>query len=274
MPHAHEPADLVEVSLPGGRLAAAQLQLLADLAHEHAGGTLVLTTDGLGLRGNRAELTAQLTGHGFDLPGQHRRRLLASPLSGRRGGHVDVREILAEVHRRLPAPAPDRDLVVGIDDGSGDIAALGPEVGAAALPDRRWALLLDGTDTGVRLSPGDVVETLVAAAQRPHRAGVAATLAALGLEPSAPPAPRPPAPARPVGWFDQPDGAVTLGGGLPGAVLPARMAEFLAAVDRPLVVTPWSVVLLCDLDEWAAEQVVRVLAPMGLIFDADSPELN
>ncbi|MHC3368367.1 hypothetical protein ACYAFX_14205 [Rhodococcus aetherivorans] len=41
------------------------------------------------------------------------------------------------------------------------------------------------------------------------------------------------APARPVGWLDQPDGAVTLGGGLPGAVLPARMAEFLAAVDRP-----------------------------------------
>jgi len=29
---------------------------------------------------------------------------------------------------------------------------------------------------------------------------------------------------------------------------------------------PWSVVLLCDLDEWAAEQVVRVLAPMAYGF--------
>jgi precorrin-3B synthase len=29
-----------------------------------------------------------------------------------------------------------------------------------------------------------------------------------------------------------------------------------------------------DLDESAAEQVVRVLAPMGLIFDADSPWLR
>ncbi|AXY52378.1 precorrin-3B synthase [Rhodococcus ruber] len=274
MAPADEPVDLVEVSLPGGRLAAAQLQILAELAHDHAGGALVLTADGLGLRGNRAELTAQLSGHGFDLPGPHRRRLLASPLSGRIGGHVDVRDILAEVHRRLTALAPGRDLVVGIDDGSGDIAALAPEVGAAALPDRRWALLLDGTDTGVRLPPDDVVETLVAAAQRPPRAGVAATLAALGVEPSAPPARCPSAPARPVGWLDQLDGAVTLGGGLPGAVLPARTAEFLAAVDRPLVVTPWSVVLLCDLDEWAAEQVVRVLAPMGLVFDADSPELR
>ncbi|MFD0454653.1 hypothetical protein ACFQZK_31675 [Rhodococcus aetherivorans] len=45
-------------------------------------------------------------------------------------------------------------------------------------------------------------------------------------------------------------------------------------MDRPLVVTPWPVLLLCDLDEWAAEQVVRVLAPMGLIFDADSPALR
>ncbi|MBC2587659.1 precorrin-3B synthase [Rhodococcus aetherivorans] len=276
MPHAHDPAvaDLVEVPLSGGRLTAAQLQVLAELAHEHAGGTLVLTAGGLGMRGDRTELTARLTGHGFDLPGEHRHRLLVSPLSGRIGGHVDVWETLAGVQDRLDGTVPDREIVVGIDDGTGDIAALAPEVGALALPDGRWALLLDGTDSGVRLPPGDVVEALVAAAQRPRRAGVAATLAALGLEPSEPAAPHPPAPARPVGWLDQTDGAVTLGGGLPGAVLPARMAEFLAAVDRPLVVTPWPVLLLCDLDEWAAEQVVRVLAPMGLIFDADSPALR
>ncbi|TWH16721.1 precorrin-3B synthase [Rhodococcus rhodochrous J45] len=41
-----------------------------------------------------------------------------------------------------------------------------------------------------------------------------------------------------------------------------------------MIVTPWRSVLLCDLDEWTAEQVVRVLAPMGLIFDADSPHLH
>ncbi|WP_231385906.1 precorrin-3B synthase [Rhodococcus aetherivorans] len=184
MPHAHDPAvaDLVEVPLPGGRLTAAQLQVLAELAHEHAGGTLVLTAGGLGMRGDRTELTARLTGHGFDLPGEHRHRLLVSPLSGRIGGHVDVWETLAGVQDRLDGTVPDREIVVGIDDGTGDIAALAPEVGALALPDGRWALLLDGTDSGVRLPPGDVVEALVAAAQRPRRAGVAATLAALGLE--------------------------------------------------------------------------------------------
>ncbi|MGY2060386.1 precorrin-3B synthase, partial [Nocardia gipuzkoensis] len=45
------------------------------------------------------------------------------------------------------------------------------------------------------------------------------------------------------------------------------------AVDRPLIVTPWRSLIVPDLDEWAAEQIVRVLAPMGLIFDADSPWL-
>jgi len=38
--------------------------------------------------------------------------------------------------------------------------------------------------------------------------------------------------------------------------------------------TAWRSVLLHDLTEDMAEQVVRVLAPMGLIFDADSPWLQ
>ncbi|MFD0454654.1 hypothetical protein ACFQZK_31680 [Rhodococcus aetherivorans] len=105
------------------------------------------------MRGDRTELTARLTGHGFDLPGEHRHRLLVSPLSGRIGGHVDVWETLAGVQDRLDGTVPDREIVVGIDDGTGDIAALAPEVGALALPDGRWALLLDGTDSGVRLPP-------------------------------------------------------------------------------------------------------------------------
>ncbi|MGU3583526.1 precorrin-3B synthase, partial [Rhodococcus sp. C26F] len=93
-------------------------------------------------------------------------------------------------------------------------------------------------------------------------------------DPTGDPEPVPEQPRPPIGWLDQPDGAVTLAGGLPGGILPARLAEFLAAVERPVIVTPWRSVLLCDLDEWTAEQVVRVLAPMGLIFDADSPHLR
>ncbi|HQV20274.1 MAG TPA: precorrin-3B synthase, partial [Gordonia sp. (in: high G+C Gram-positive bacteria)] len=50
-----------------------------------------------------------------------------------------------------------------------------------------------------------------------------------------------------------------------------RLAQFLAAVGKPIIFTPEREILLCDLDEAVAETVVRVLAPMGLIFDAASP---
>ena len=56
--------------------------------------------------------------------------------------------------------------------------------------------------------------------------------------------------------------------------LPARLAEFIAAVEAPVVFTPDREILLCDLGEGVAETVVRVLAPMGLIFDAAAPLLR
>ena len=45
-------------------------------------------------------------------------------------------------------------------------------------------------------------------------------------------------------------------------------------MERPIIVTPWRTLLICDLDESVAETVVRVLAPMGLIFDDQSPWLR
>lgn len=78
----------------------------------------------------------------------------------------------------------------------------------------------------------------------------------------------------PIGWMTQSDDRVALGAGVRLGSLPARTAEFLAAVECPIVVTPWRSLILADLEEWPAEQVVRVLAPMGLIFDAASPWLQ
>ncbi|MEE2035493.1 precorrin-3B synthase, partial [Rhodococcus sp. CC-R104] len=152
--------------------------------------------------------------------------------------------------------------VLGFDDGTGDIAALTPDLAAVALPDDRWRLLRRGHDTGLRVETGELVDTMLAAVHTPTPS------------PGGVPAQLPAPPAPPIGWLDQRDGAVTLAGGLRDGELPARTAEFLAAVDRPLLITPWRSVLLCDLDEWTAEQVVRVLAPMGVIFDAQSPHLH
>ena len=57
-------------------------------------------------------------------------------------------------------------------------------------------------------------------------------------------------------------------------MLPARTAEFLAAIEAPLVITPWRSVLVCDLTKAWPTAALRVLAPMGLIFDANSPWLS
>ena len=67
---------------------------------------------------------------------------------------------------------------------------------------------------------------------------------------------------------------VTLGAAVPLGVLPARTAEFLAAIESPLVVTPWRSVLVCDLTEDVADTSLRVLAPLGLVFDENSPWLS
>jgi precorrin-3B synthase len=56
-------------------------------------------------------------------------------------------------------------------------------------------------------------------------------------------------------------------------VLAARVAEYLAAIGAPLVITPWRSVLVCDLDEGVADVSLRVLPPMGLVFDENSPWL-
>ena len=57
-------------------------------------------------------------------------------------------------------------------------------------------------------------------------------------------------------------------------MLPTRVAEYLAAIEAPLVITPWRSVLVCDLSEEVADMTLRVLAPLGLVFDENSPWLT
>lgn len=40
------------------------------------------------------------------------------------------------------------------------------------------------------------------------------------------------------------------------------------------MITPWRSVLVCDLDEGIADAALRVLAPLGLVFDDGSPWLD
>ncbi|MFM1726213.1 precorrin-3B synthase [Rhodococcus sp. PAM 2766] len=293
----HQAADgpLARVRLPGGVVASPQLQALATAAQELGNGEIELTSRGnvqLRAVSDPEEFASRIADVGLLPSTTHERvrNILASPLSGRIGGFADVRALVTDLDHGLcadPALAdlPGRTLFT-LDDGTGDISGLRGDFGVHALEDGRFALVLAGTDTGARLAETDAVEVLLASAgtfaEIRHDAwrldevpgGTERVLARLGLE-YGDPVELPGAVERgPIGWLDQPDGHVTLAAGLAFGTLPARLAEFLAAVEKPIVVTPWRSILLPDLEEWAAEQVVRVLAPMGLIFDENSPYLQ
>ncbi|MCP2321397.1 precorrin-3B synthase [Nocardia amikacinitolerans] len=293
----HQAADgpLARIRVPGGLLTSDQVLVLAAAASELGDGAIELTSRGnLQLRQVRdaAELTARLTAAGL-LPSRTHERvrnIVASPLSGRVGGLADVRGLVGDLDARLCATPRLADLpgrvLFTLDDGRGDVSGLDGDIGVQAVGADEFALLLAGVDTGVRVTGAEAVDIALAAAEgflavssgqwrlREVADGPARILDSLGLTPGTQRVEVAAAQDVPIGWLDQDDGLVALGAGVRLGALDARLAEFVAAVERPVIVTPWRSLVIADLEEWAAEQVVRVLAPMGLIFDAASPWLH
>ena len=249
------------VPLPGGMITPAQLAALSSASSQLGSGTLELTARGnLQLRGitDATAIVPLLT--------QARPNIVASPLSGRVGGNADVRPWVGELDAAICAEPRLADLGgrfwFSLDDGSADVSGLGADVGVHVF-EEGCALLLRGRDTGGRLAVGDVINTLVAVALKFNEI----------RETSWSATPFPPRTKPPVGWITQDDGRIALGAAVPLGVLSARIAEFLAAIEAPLVITPWRSVLVCDLDEGVADVALRVLAPLGLIFDENSSSL-
>lgn len=289
----HQASDgaLARVRLPGGMLTPEQLSVLATASRELSTGDLELTS-----RGNvqfRAvtdaeDLAVRLAAAGL-LPSETHERvrnILASPLAGRVGDGPDVTDIVTGLDEALRADPDLADLpgriLFTVDDGRGDVSGLDADIGVHATGDD-FALVVAGADSGVRVRPGDAVETMLDVARGFGRerttqwriaeipGGVDAVLSHTGRTPTAEKIDFDVVGAAPVGWFDQADGRVALGAVLAHGLLPARVAEVVAAVGAPVIVTPWRSIVLVDLTEGEAEAVVRVLAPMGLIFDANSP---
>ena len=293
----HRAADgaLARVRLPGGMISPRQLEALAHAATQFGSPAMELTSRGnIQIRGIRDDeggvaLADAVAAAGLLPSPTHERvrNIVASPLSGRLGGSVDVRDSVRLLDAAICAEPALAELPgrfwFSIDDGRGDVSGLCADVGAHALGDT-VALLLAGRDTGVRIAPQDLVATLISIARRfveiresAWRVAELADASALtdGLGRSAEPGRTWQAVTRPpVGWLTQDDGRVTLAGAVPLGVLQARVAEYLAAVDAPIVVTPWRSLLVCDLDEGVADTALRVLAPMGLVFDDGSPWLD
>lgn len=293
--HTHRAADgeLARIRLPGGTITARQMEAMSEAAAEFAASTLELTSRGnLQIRGVRdTGAVAELLASAGLLPSathERVRNIVASPLSGRSGGLCDTRELVLDLDQALqrdPALAhlPGRFLF-GIDDGRGDVSGLGADVGIHALDTAIAALLLTGRDTGVRLGLTYVVDEFLAIARRfveirgkSWRVDELSDPTALlgGRTPTAPTGATWQAQTRPpVGWIEQVDGRVTLGAAVPLGILDAQVARYLTAVEASMAVTPWRSVLLFDLDEGVADVALRVLAPLGLIFDENSAWLS
>ena len=291
----HQAADgaLARIRLPGGMISALALESLSDAAARFGSGTLEFTARGnVQIRGisDRAAVAEAVAEAGLLPSATHERvrNIVASPLSGRGGGLADVRPWVRDLDAAIQS---DSDLArlpgrfwFSVDDGTADVSGLRADVGVHVdSGGSRVALLLAGRDTGVRVSPPDAVSALIAVARRfLEIRGSAWRISELaepddlltGLPRTAEAGRRFSVGRPPVGWIEQDQsGEVALGAAVPLGVLSARQAQFVAAVRAPVVITPWRSLLVCDLSEAVADTALRVLAPLGLVFDDTSPWL-
>jgi precorrin-3B synthase len=296
--HAAADGALARVRVPGGALSSIQLQVLADAARALGDGALELTSRGnLQLRGlhpgAESELGDRLAAAGLLPSATHERvrNVLASTLSGRSGGHLDVRPWVGAFDDALCADPglaalPGRFLAT-LDDGRGDVAGLGGDVGLLALDPVTVALLLGGRDSGLRTTPDGAVEVALAATRafldvRADDGGTAWRLAEipdgtarvsgrLGGERTTPVCVPVAAVTGPAGPVVQDDGRTALVAVVPLGRLTAAQAGVLAATSEGLQLTPWRSVVLPDLPDAAA---AADLTAAGLVLDPDSPWLR
>jgi precorrin-3B synthase len=295
------PADdgaLARVRIPGGLVSAAQLRVLAAAARDLGDGALELTSRGnLQLRGlpegAGEELGARLAATGLLPSATHERvrNVLASALTGVAGGVADVRPWVRAFDRALcadPALAalPGR-FIVTVDDGRGDVAGLGGDVGLLACRTGGVALLLAGVDTGLRAPADDAVALALAATrafldERAAQGGTAWRLAELDEGPDrvaarlagevGPLLEVPPPPlVGPVGAVAQDGGGTALVGVVPLGRILADLADLLAALAGEVQLTPWRSVVVPGLAEDAVDDAAVDLHRTGMVFDQDSP---
>ncbi|MBM7090520.1 cobalamin biosynthesis protein CobG, partial [Streptomyces sp. S12] len=165
--HAADDGALARVRIPGGVLTVRQATSLGDAARRLGDGELHLTSRGnVQLRGLRpacgAELAGLLEPAGLlPSPAHERvRNVVASPLSGLDGHGVrDVRPWLTALDAALCASTAAVTLsgrfLFALDDGRGDVAALGADVTVRATAGGAALLTLGGAREALRVSGED-----------------------------------------------------------------------------------------------------------------------
>ncbi|GAC48460.1 precorrin-3B synthase [Gordonia aichiensis NBRC 108223] len=298
-PHPAADGALARIRLLGGSVTAEQLSVLARVASEYGDGFIDLTARAnVQIRAIRDvdAVADALVDAGLVPSSTHEkvRNIEVSPFSGRVGGLTDVRPVARALDQALRADealaALSGRFLFGLDDGHADIVSSGTDVCGWARVARNGSvgfdIVIGGENAGSVARESDVAQALLAVARdvldvAPDAWRISDLTSsdraelfdrARGrLDDPLRPGPLDAAADDPrVGWFEQNDGRVLLGSVVELGRLPARLAEFLAAVEAPVLFTPDREILICDLGEGVAETVVRVLAPMGLIFDAAS----
>lgn len=216
--------------IPGGRIGAGDF---ADLVAAAAEGEGHLHTTS---RGN-IELRGLSGAPGVDLGPD--RDVIASPLS------PVCAQVARELASLLPADAP----LVAVDDGSGDMLAHGPRHGLSLVGVNQARVYGDGQVVGLM----QAVQRVAALCD-----GQDAGRADLPAEER----------EAPLGWLERPDGLVDLGGVSAFGVIPRKVAQLITVLEVDVSVTPWRTFVLHGLEPGAAEAAVRVLAPLGVSFDA------
>ncbi|MGC2863315.1 nitrite/sulfite reductase [Corynebacterium glutamicum] len=237
------------VSFPAGRVGASEWEMLADLAESQGNGAIYVTS----------LAQCQVRGGSYS-HAEPCATVVATP------GHFVAlaREIAGAVRR---------ELTVGLDAGDGAILRQSFDVGFL-LVDASFHIHINGVSTGQSVAPDDVVEVVRGLAGASELSELSVESVSKLCTPVAPIAlSAPKGNPAPIGWLEH-DGVVSLGAGIPGGRVEARLARFIAVIEAETTITPWNSLIIHDLHEGVAEQVVKVLAPMGLVFDANSPLLE
>lgn len=306
-PHIAADGALARLRSPGGALPVATLKGLREVSAELADGSLGLTSRGnTQVRGvaesNLGLLEQRLAALGL-LPHpthERARNIIASPLSGRsRTSRVDVDQLAFALDTALCArpdlaALPGRFLI-GLDDGTGDIAAEEPDVLARGQADGRFVVVPFGAPAGVVVAADAVADAVLAVATaflverqrqqskawrlRELPGGAQAVLNALaadGFE-AAPREGREPAPAPAPGVIEQNDGRYAVCAVVPLGILNGEQMDALIACGElvtdegdgvaPLRITPWRRVVVRDLEEPAALAARELLAAVGLVLE-------
>ncbi|WP_328904879.1 precorrin-3B synthase [Streptomyces sp. NBC_00234] len=308
--HRADDGALARVRIPGGVLTVAQAEALHEAARRLGDGDVHLTSRGnaqlRGLAPDCGTELAQVLGDAGLLPSERHERvrnIVASPLSGLDDRELpDIRPWLTELDRLLcrsdRATGLSGRFLFALDDGRGDVDALGADVTLIASPADGGAVLrIGGHDTVLRLpatgatAPAAALvaaETFLEAARDSGawrvkdlpddvRAALPARIAQelSGTSPAELPRPSlavapPPGPV-PAG----PHGAVALSAGVPlGRLAPAQW-QLLVGTARQcggeLRFTPWRGVVVPGAPADRVPELLAALGAAGLITGDASP---